>query len=140
MKYINLHIYPPEFYGITTKKDHRLRLLIHIDGRHYKVSIKRGYCYDEIFGDPRVRPERFMKVIADGLESGKLILSEQGLFEKGEVEIRENMIQKCYICGKIYGEKEPYEDKDFTHGLCDECFKSEMERLEIESEEYRKKK
>jgi len=32
------------------------------------------------------------------------------------------VIQKCCVCKKIYGEKEPYENKSITHGYCNECF------------------
>ena len=31
------------------------------------------------------------------------------------------MIIKCAWCGKYMGEKEPYEDKSVTHGICPEC-------------------
>ena len=33
-------------------------------------------------------------------------------------------------CNIIYGEKEPYEDKSHTHGLCPKCFKIRMEKIE----------
>ena len=39
------------------------------------------------------------------------------------------MIQICCVCKEIYGEKEPYEDKEYTHGYCSECFKLEMAKL-----------
>jgi len=31
------------------------------------------------------------------------------------------LIIKCAWCGKYLGEKEPYEDKSVTHGICPEC-------------------
>ena len=31
------------------------------------------------------------------------------------------LIIKCAWCGKYLGEKEPYEDKSETHGICPEC-------------------
>ena len=31
------------------------------------------------------------------------------------------MIQVCYFCRQIYGEKEPLEDKQETHGECSLC-------------------
>lgn len=41
------------------------------------------------------------------------------------------MRQICYICGILYGVKEPFEDDSETHGLCPECFELEMKKLEI---------
>jgi hypothetical protein len=44
------------------------------------------------------------------------------------------MIRIC--CSKfhkgdpIFGEKPPYENKDYTHGFCPSCFELEMEELE----------
>lgn len=32
------------------------------------------------------------------------------------------VIQHCYVCGKIYGEKEPLEDKAVTSGICPACW------------------
>ena len=32
------------------------------------------------------------------------------------------MIRVCCKCKKVFGEKEPYEDKSETHGFCDPCF------------------
>ena len=40
------------------------------------------------------------------------------------------MIQICMDCEVIYGEKEPYEDRSYTHGLCPKCFKVRLEELE----------
>jgi len=31
------------------------------------------------------------------------------------------LIVRCAWCGKYLGEKEPYEDKSVTHGICPEC-------------------
>ena len=31
------------------------------------------------------------------------------------------LVIKCAWCGKHMGEKEPYEDKSVTHGICPEC-------------------
>jgi len=31
------------------------------------------------------------------------------------------MILICAWCGKELGEKEPLEDKDITHGICESC-------------------
>jgi len=31
------------------------------------------------------------------------------------------LVVKCAWCGKYLGEKEPYEDKSITHGICPEC-------------------
>ena len=32
------------------------------------------------------------------------------------------MIRKCMDCEKYMGEKEPFEDKSITTGICNECF------------------
>jgi hypothetical protein len=39
------------------------------------------------------------------------------------------MIRICMRCGSFMGEKPPYEDTSETHGLCDECWPKEHERL-----------
>ncbi len=44
------------------------------------------------------------------------------------------------ICNKVFGEKEPFEDKSETHGLCDICFPKEMEKLKRESKRLREEK
>ena len=31
------------------------------------------------------------------------------------------MIQVCYFCKQVYGEKEPLENKEETHGECNLC-------------------
>ena len=48
------------------------------------------------------------------------------------------VIQVCIVCGRSYGEKEPVEVKDFTHGLCMECFKKRLSLLGIDVEDYQK--
>jgi len=40
------------------------------------------------------------------------------------------LIRQCCICWIVFGEKEPLEDKSVTHGLCGDCFKVEMEKLD----------
>ena len=52
---------------------------------------------------------------------------------------RQNLIRECVKCGRVYGEKEPYEDRSITSGYCPRCFKEEMEELEkrIEAKERR---
>ncbi len=40
------------------------------------------------------------------------------------------MIIVCCVCKKNQGEKEPFEDKTKTHGLCEACYKSKMKELE----------
>lgn len=44
------------------------------------------------------------------------------------------MYQVCYHCGQVYGEKEPLEDKEISHGLCPECLPVELKELEEELE------
>mgnify|MGYP001565045332 CR=1 FL=1 len=36
----------------------------------------------------------------------------------------------CYVCQILYNIKEPFEDYSITHGLCPECFKIEMAKLD----------
>jgi len=33
------------------------------------------------------------------------------------------MIRVCVECGRVYGEKDPLEDRSYTHGLCRGCLK-----------------
>ncbi len=40
------------------------------------------------------------------------------------------MKRVCSYCKKVYGEKEPYEDKSETHGACDKCYEIELKKLE----------
>ena len=42
------------------------------------------------------------------------------------------MILVCYRCKRPYGEKEPFEDRRISHGLCDPCIPLEMARVEKE--------
>lgn len=48
------------------------------------------------------------------------------------------MIRVCCECNKVFGEKEPFDDRSETHGICEECFPKTMKRLEEESKKYRK--
>jgi len=38
------------------------------------------------------------------------------------------MLRMCCYCEKIMGEKEPFEDKSITSGLCDPCLKKELKK------------
>lgn len=38
---------------------------------------------------------------------------------------------------KVFGEKEPFENKDETHGYCDECFKLETVEIQIALQKLR---
>ena len=42
------------------------------------------------------------------------------------------MIRVCYRCGKVFGEKAPFEDRRISHGLCDSCVPIEAARVEEE--------
>ncbi len=47
------------------------------------------------------------------------------------------MIRQCCKCNVIMGEKEPFEDKSITHGLCPKCvsiLRGEIEAMEKGSE------
>jgi hypothetical protein len=39
------------------------------------------------------------------------------------------MIRVCYGCRQIMGEKEPFEDRSETHGLCDPCLAIEIANI-----------
>ena len=41
------------------------------------------------------------------------------------------MRRVCYVCGSLYGLKEPLDDDSETHGLCEECFGTEMKKLDF---------
>ena len=36
----------------------------------------------------------------------------------------------CYICGAEYRVKPPLDDDRVSHGLCEGCFRIEMEKIE----------
>jgi hypothetical protein len=42
------------------------------------------------------------------------------------------MIRVCYLCKRVYGEKEPLDDRRISHGLCDPCVPIEAARIEEE--------
>ncbi len=44
------------------------------------------------------------------------------------------MIRVCMVCKKVFGEKEPLDDKSPTHGICGPCF----EEFRVKSEEHNK--
>lgn len=39
------------------------------------------------------------------------------------------MIRICAYCGKVMGEKPPFEDRRVTHGMCDACLKEWKEKV-----------
>ena len=39
------------------------------------------------------------------------------------------MVVMCSWCKKVLGEKEPFENKNITHGLCDKCFAKQMSEI-----------
>ena len=48
------------------------------------------------------------------------------------------MIQVCYVCKQVYGEKEPLEDRQETHGVCPACWPGELERINKAMAEYKR--
>jgi hypothetical protein len=38
-----------------------------------------------------------------------------------EVSLRKNLVRVCMYCSKVFGEKEPFDDRSSTHGICEEC-------------------
>ena len=42
------------------------------------------------------------------------------------------MRQVCYVCGILYGIKEPLNDDSETHGICPECLPGELQKIEHE--------
>jgi len=46
------------------------------------------------------------------------------------------MISICAWCGKVMGEKPPYQDKSVTHGICEKC----LAKWEKEYREEKKQK
>lgn len=43
----------------------------------------------------------------------------------------------CYICNKQYRVKPPIDDAHISHGLCEECFPSELLRMRKEAAAFR---
>ncbi len=39
------------------------------------------------------------------------------------------MMRFCCVCKKVFGEKEPLEDRLFTDGYCNSCFANELEKI-----------
>ena len=48
------------------------------------------------------------------------------------------MIRICAWCKKKIGEKEPFDDRRETHGICDDCIKKELneDQLKQTKEKY----
>lgn len=49
-----------------------------------------------------------------------------------------NMIRVCVYCKRVFGEKEPFEDRSETHGICDECFPKVMKSIKKEMRQLKK--
>ena len=49
------------------------------------------------------------------------------------------MIQRCCICGVIYGHKAPLLDTSETSGFCEECYAPFLKKIHQEMKEYRAK-
>lgn len=45
------------------------------------------------------------------------------------------MKRLCYVCGQIFGVKEPLNDKRETSGICPFCLPGELEKLKKWKEE-----
>jgi hypothetical protein len=48
------------------------------------------------------------------------------------------MIRVCCECKKVFGEKEPLEDRSETHGICEKCSPKVTKRFKKELKKYRK--
>ncbi len=46
------------------------------------------------------------------------------------------MIQRCCLCGTIYGHKAPFLDTNETTGICGECYIPYFKKLRKQMEEY----
>ena len=49
------------------------------------------------------------------------------------------MTRICAYCKNYMGQKEPFEDNEFTHGVCNDCLKIEIEKIEIKISEIKKR-
>ena len=49
------------------------------------------------------------------------------------------MIRVCMVCVKVFGEKEPLDDKSPTHGICHSCFEGIKAKYENQKERWRRK-
>ena len=49
------------------------------------------------------------------------------------------MIQRCCLCGTIYGHKAPFLDTRETTGMCEECYAPYLKKIRQEIKEYRAK-
>jgi len=47
------------------------------------------------------------------------------------------MIQRCCICGVIYGHKAPFLDTNEITGMCEECYAPFLKKIRQEMKEYR---
>ena len=64
---------------------------------------------------------------------GAAVLPLTATPQNGRTAAREEpMIQFCYVCKRVYGEKEPFDDSSVSHGICEECVPLEAARIEGE--------
>ncbi len=47
------------------------------------------------------------------------------------------MIRGCSYCCEVFGEKDPFENKEETHGICLKCFPIVMKEFENQIKEIR---
>jgi hypothetical protein len=52
--------------------------------------------------------------------------------KKSSKERASTMLRYCSFCGLFLGEKEPYENKEVTHGICSPCLKEKTKEPEQE--------
>ena len=46
------------------------------------------------------------------------------------------MIQRCCLCGTIYGHKAPFMDTSETTGMCQDCYAPFLKKIRKQMEEY----
>jgi PAS domain-containing protein len=118
-----------------------------------KNCVIRNSVVEAVQGNSIVRRRTRMEIIQGGekVEIYALITASPFLFKKrplvllviediSEISELRRMIPICSVCKKIRDEEETWSrveayfkkhwDVQFSHGLCPECFKSEMEKIE----------
>jgi PAS domain-containing protein len=118
-----------------------------------KHCVIRNSVTEAFQGNHVVRRRRKIEILREGekMEIYALISASPFVFEKDPLVLLviedisiitelQRMISICSVCKKIRDEKQTWSqlelyfkerwDVDFSHGLCPECFQSEMKKLE----------
>jgi hypothetical protein len=130
-------------------------------GPHCKSCVIRNSVGEAFQGNRVVRRRAKLEIIRNGnkieiyalisaspfryIERLLVLLVIEDISEIAELR---RLIPICSVCKKVRDDKASWSrfeayfkehwDVDFSHGICPECYKSEMEKLKIDSKDYQR--